>query len=373
MISRNLSLRGWCGQLCTKIIRNSHFWSALALCLMSPGATAHTEVPTSSESEVLPRLDTTPPIRQLGSSEFRLTENDGNERPFCFSPEGTLIAGANGDELRLWSFPEGKLLHDFSAAVDSHCIAFSADGNYLLALQARKRDINGNVSKLMIYRFDVKSGRFMGRTTVGDVGKKEQAKTRYWLSVDGRWLCRTPALTVWNTSNGEPQLFKKLDRVWPRQARVSRNGVLTVWGNSFLECLDVTSGEQLSRSKLYERLQSPITNSEGTLMAAYSYEEKAIVFWNPLTDERVGGTIPEREREWHPEQAALSADGRRFVYRIEDGKYPYDPKVAVYDVETGNVISEFEPPDLTTIEEPVISPDGKFIFHSGDRRCISAH
>src|SRR5262245_18572482 len=68
------------------------------------------------------------PWRRLGNSEFRLTAKDGNSRSFCFSPDGKLLAGANWDEIRLWSFPNGKLRQDFSNVLHTGCIGFAANG-----------------------------------------------------------------------------------------------------------------------------------------------------------------------------------------------------------------------------------------------------
>ena len=100
------------------------------------------------------------PIQRFGVSEFRLTAKGGNDRTFRFSPDGKLIAGANWEEVRLWSFPDGKLLHDFSGAIQTNCIGFAADGKELLALEQRRMEI---------YRFDVASGKLLDESRLEEV------------------------------------------------------------------------------------------------------------------------------------------------------------------------------------------------------------
>ena len=80
-----------------------------------------------SQENAPPLLADGKPLRQLGESEFRLTADGLTERFFCFSDDQKLLAGTNGRELKLWSFPEGKLQFNFSSIVQSGCIAFAAD------------------------------------------------------------------------------------------------------------------------------------------------------------------------------------------------------------------------------------------------------
>ena len=155
---------------------------------------------------IQPTLKSTGPLRRLGDSEFRLARRDGNVRPFRFSPDGKLLAGATWAEVKLWTFPDGKLKHDFSDRIHSACIAFSADGSQLLALKQREMEI---------YCFDVSSGKLIRRTPLQDV-VDEQGSTRYWLSADGKWLCTTEVyshVTVWDTSTGKRQLRMQMQRM----------------------------------------------------------------------------------------------------------------------------------------------------------------
>lgn len=311
----------------------------------------------NSPGEPAPALPAAKPILQLGSSEFRLPRRDGFERPFCFSPDGKMIAGANWDEVRVWSFPDGKLLHDFSDEIDSRCIAFSEDGKELLALEQRE---------MAIYRFSIVNGK-QRRKTVLLEADRPKTETHYWLSNDGQWLCRTPQFRVWNTSNGKVQPRSEPGPLDVYYARVSRDGIITLWGGLFLECRDISSGERVAHTKIYNKLQNLIGNAEGTLLAGYSPLEEAIVFWDPLKMERMGGKIPTGERDWMPDQGALSADGKRFVFWVSDGEMVFDRRMAIFDVETGNLINSFSTPDLDLIDEPVISPDGEFVFLASSR------
>jgi WD40 repeat protein len=314
-----------------------------------------------SSENATPPLAAAGPIRQLGSSEFRLTCEDGFERPFCFSPDGKMIAGANGDEVRIWLFPQGQLLHDLTDQIDSQCIAFSSNGEELVVFERRE---------MVICRFSVQSGKLLHKTPLLEADRPKTA-THYWLSDNGRWLCRTPQFMVWDTSNGEVQPIEAPEPFPAYHARVSREGVLTLWDQSAVECRDIKTGKRLRQSNLYNQLYSPIGNAEGTLLAGYSRDESAIVFWNPLAEKRVGGKVPVGDRDWHPEQAALSADGNRFVYWIDRGEWVLDRHVAVFDVATGKLVNAFAPPDTYWINEPVISPDGRYVFLSGDRSVFT--
>jgi WD40 repeat protein len=307
-------------------------------------------------SEPAPALASAKPVQQLGSSEFRLPRRDGFERPFCFSPDGMMIAGANWNEVRVWSFPDGKLLHDFTDKIDSRCIALS-EGKELLAFEQRE---------MAIYRFSTIDGKLLRKTLLLEPDRPK-TQTHYWLSNDGKWLCRTPQFKVWNTSNGRVQPRKDPGPLDVYHARVSRDGIITLWGGLFLECRDNASGARIVQTKIYNKLQHLIGNAEGTLLAGYSPEEGAVVFWDPLKMERVGGKIPVGERDWMPDQAALSADGKRLVFWVSDGEMVFDRKMAVFDVETGKLINSFLTPDSDLIHEPVISPDGEFVFLAGSR------
>lgn len=309
----------------------------------------------NESNEPVPALATIKPVRQLGSSEFRLSRRDGFERPFCFSPDGKMIAAANWDEVRVWSFPDGKLLHDFTDKIDSRCIAFSEDGKELLALEQRE---------MSIYRFEIHSGILKSKTQLADV-IREKGHTRYWLSSGGHWICTTEVyshVTVWDTKTGKRMLRMQMRNLEPYRAPVTRDGILTVWDNLFLERYEVSTGKLLSNSRHYRKLLNPISNADGTVMAAYSTEDKSIVFWDSKSGERFGGKIPTGERDWMPDQAALSADGKRLVFWVSDGETVFDRRMAVFDVETGKLINSFPTPDSLLIQDPIISPDGAFVF-----------
>lgn len=297
------------------------------------------------------------PLRRLYESEFRLT-GSSDFRPFVFSPDGKLIAGANWDEVRLWSFPEGKLQHDFSGKVQSNCIGFSADGKELLALGRRKMEI---------CRFDVATGELHGKTKLTDI-EEEPGATTFTISNDVKWLCMSEVYgnyAVWDTTAGKRQFHKKLQLNHPRS--LVHGNALILWDGLFIDRYDVQTGDQLSHKTVYGHLTELIGNPTGTLLAGYSADQKAIVFFDPERDEFIGGSIPAQEREWRGGEAAISADGRRFVYRVDDGRSVFDRRVAVFDVGTGKVIAEFEPPGVYFVEQPVISPDGRYVFLAGSR------
>lgn len=311
-------------------------------------------------NQVEPALGSGEPWRRLGNSEFRLGWHESGSRSFHFSRDGQLIAGANWRDVRIWRFPSGKLVQDLSDAIDSDCIAFSADGKQLLALERRQMEIQ---------RFDVTTGKLIGKTKLKGVAD-EESQTWYFFSDDGKWMASTSEfgyVTAWDSATGDRQLRLPMQRTlgWPA---VAARDVLLLWGNSFVERYDVTTGTQLSSVRRVEVQGGAISNSTGTLMAGYSDNDHAIVFWDPVMDREVGGKIPiADQKEWEPNNAAISADCRRFVYWRKSGPKYFDRKVAVYDVATGELVNSFSPPDSYLVEEPILSPDGKYMFLAGGR------
>jgi WD40 repeat protein len=304
------------------------------------------------------------PIQRFGVSEFRLTAKGGHERPFRFSPDGKLIAGANWEEVRLWSFPDGKLLHDFSSTIHSKCIGFAADGKEFLALYLRQMEI---------YRFNVESGKLIGRTKLADF-VEDRSATYPDISADGKWFTLRDQhghVSVWDTATGKLQ-FRKYFSYGAGNCAVSHSGVLTVWTRGFVDRYDLNSGEQLLHTRIYEKLRVLASNPQGTLLAGYSPNDKAIIFWDTTNDKQVGGLIPlAKEYKGGLREAALSDDGRRFVFWISRDKWLWNRQVAIYDVETGKLISSFDPPGVYFLEEPEISPDGRYMFLAGGRSVFT--
>ncbi len=324
------------------------------------------EGPPSAATEAIDpaaRLAAAPPLRRLGESEFRLPQR-GNARMFQFSPDGTLLAGCNWSEIRVWTFPDGKLKHDFSDAIQSDCIGFSRDGRELLVLERRENYGKG------IVRFDVNSGQMIRKTPLDEV--THEGQTSYTFLDDGRWLYsmdNSARLRVWNGNSGRLLLVKPTTRANRRP--VASNGALTLWDRNGVERIDLRTGDTTARFSNYQKRIAPVCTADGSLMAGYSTEDQAIVFWRTDTNELVGGKIPSEQREWRPDQAALSADGQRFVYWNPKGEWIIDRKMAVFDVQTGELISEFAPPDAYFLDHLIISPDGRWVFPSGERSVFT--
>ncbi len=57
----------------------------------------------------------------------------------AFSPDGSLLAAAGRDALRLWQFPEGVVRYEFAPISSQHpCLAFSPDGHWLAAADSSR-------------------------------------------------------------------------------------------------------------------------------------------------------------------------------------------------------------------------------------------
>src|SRR5262249_19713955 len=121
---------------------------------------------------------------------------------------------------------------------------------------------------------------------------------------------------------------------------------------------------------IYEKLLGPVANAQGTRFAAYSTEEQAVVFWDPANDGRVGSTIPIERREWESAGRALSAGGPLFVFTLSR-KSLGDRQGSVADVDTGEIRCKFPPPGVYFQDQPILSPDGRYVFLAGDRSVFS--
>jgi WD40 repeat protein len=305
------------------------------------------------------------PVQRLGTSDFRLSPQGGRGPTFRFSPDGKLVAGANWQEVSLWSFPYGELLHDFSGTLMTDCIGFAQDGKELLALEQRRMEI---------YRFDVTNGQLLAKVRLEDV-VEERSATTYRLSENGRWLYMTGVsyhLVVWDTVTGKRQFRKKIGIGEGGIGGTSEVGVLTLAGQSLIERFDIHTGEMLSSKRIYREMQPLASNPQGTLLAACSAGDKAIIFWDTANDKQVGGTIllgEEDERDLS--DAAISADGRRFVFWKGFDKWRWNRQVAIFEVETGKLLASFDPPGIYFLDQPEISPDGRFMFLAGSRSVFT--
>lgn len=276
---------------------------AAVLWLSSSGiAAAEGEWPRRVDAnDVEPALETSGPWRRLGDSDFRLAWPESGMRPFRFSGDGRLIAGANRQQVRIWRFPSGELVHDLSDAIDSDCIVFSSDGKQLLALEQRQ---------LEIHRFDVATGKTIGKTKVKDF-VDEGLAPRFFFSDDGKSLVATAEhVAAWDTATGDRRLWIPMQR----EGAVAAQGVLLLWGYKFVDRYDLATGKQLSSVRRVGEAGAVMSNATGTVMAGYSEPDRAIVFYDPVKNRAVGGKIPfEVAQDWSWNDAMISADGRRFV------------------------------------------------------------
>lgn len=302
------------------------------------------------------------PILRLGESDFRLTTSGSTERTFRFSPDGKILAGASRDEVKLWSFPDGKLLHDLSGAIQTDCLGFAAEGKELRALYPRQMEL---------YRFDVESGRRIGRTKLATVPEVQTATYR-GISEDGKWLTSRDEhghVVVWDTATGEKKFDQEM-RSGANNWAISNSGVLTVLTMAAIERYDLNSGKQLGSRRIHDEFGVIAMTPQGTTVAGYSPKDKSIIFFDTTNDKYIGAKIPlSDEYKGGMPEAAISADGRRFVFWINRDKWLWTRQIAIYDVESGKLVSAFDPPGVYFLGDPVISPDGRYMFPSGDR-CV---
>lgn len=319
------------------------------------------ETATEGASSPAPLLRSAEPLRSLGTSEFRLPRR-GNDPLFQFSTDSKLLAACNWEEIKVWTFPDGRIKHDFSDDIDSDCIAFSPSGRELLVLDRR------NERKLSIVPFDLASGERLQERMLEPV--RQEGATYYTFLDNGRYLCSIDIgskLSIWEADTGRLVIVKPSGKA--SRHPVASQGILMLGGGSFVERIDLRTGNTLTRFKIYNERINPIVTPDGSLMAGYSKKDAAVVFWKTATDEIVGGKIPMGEREWNPSEAVLSADGKRLVYW--SGTNHVEREVTVFDIETGEVVTKFSPPDIYYLHEPIISPDGKWIVLTGQRSVLT--
>ena len=308
-----------------------------------------------------PLLKSSTPLRSLGTSEFRLPRR-GNDPLFQFSTDSKLLAACSWEEVKVWTFPDGRIKHDFSNDVDSDCVAFSPSGRELLVLDQR------NENKLSIVRFDLASGERLRENVLEPV--RQEGATYYTFLDNGRYVCSIDIrskLSVWTADTGRLVIVKP--SVQANRHPVASDGVLMLGGDHVVERIDLRTGNTLTRFKIYNERINPIFTPDGSLMAGYSKKDAAVVFWKTATDEIVGGKIPMGEREWNPSEAVLSADGKRLVYW--SGTNYVEREVTIFDVDAGEVVTKFSPPDVYYLHEPIISPDGKWIVLTGQRSVLT--
>ena len=109
---------------------------------------------------------------QTGELRFKLgTHNSG---PMSFSPDGSLLAAANGKEVKLWNSETGKEVRKLKGLRGAaNALAFSPDGRSLAVASTRyEHESAGNVIKVIgfseVKLFEVSSGQVT--LTIKDVG-----------------------------------------------------------------------------------------------------------------------------------------------------------------------------------------------------------
>src|SRR5262249_5110574 len=149
--------------------------------------------------------------------------------------------------------------------------------------------------------------------------EKEQGATNYWMSKDGRWLCMTEIYgncAVWDMATGKRQFHKRLD---VEGSRWIRENVLTTYNGSRIDRYDVRTRELLSHNMTKPHLNGATGNRAGTVWAGYSEENKAVELWDMEKDEFLGVTIPCDWHDWGGSAAAISDDGKQFIYHVAHG------------------------------------------------------
>lgn len=314
------------------------------------------------------RLEVDQPLREFGRSDYRLAAG-GSDRVFCFSPDGSRLAGAKGREVKVWSFPSGRLVCRCSAIEYATELAFDPTGEELIALRQVRA---GDRTRCVLDRYGLPDGSFIRRAELQ--GFLVEGSIQYSFSNDTRMLLtnvKREQTLAWSTQTGakvaEPSLPPLVGNC---RCRVVGDTLLA-WGYHVVARYDLTTGNELSLHRVARQLLGVLPNRPGDLMAAYSTADEAIVFFRPDTLERVGASIPANEKSWRPENATLSDDGKRLVYWDESGTSLYDRNVVVYDVASGEWVASFPAPEDSSLAGPMISPSGEWLLYAAGKTAFT--
>jgi WD40 repeat protein/serine/threonine protein kinase len=242
--------------------------------------------------------------------EVRSCRPPGPGQFMNLSPDGSLMATAAGNILRVWDVTKGPEGLSIGARAFIFQLAFSPDGRRVAAACA------DGIARL----FDAATGQALRTIVHGSDGGRFGSVMGVAFSPNGRLLATASAnhtLKLWSAKTGQRVL-------------TLRGHTQSVWSVAF--------------------------NPDGKLLASGS-ADKTVKLWDTVTG-RVVHTL--KGNVDYRCGAAFSPDGRRLAWVSQDGKNQY--RVRLCDVRTGQEEELRLPPYPRPISMPVFSSDGSRIL-----------
>jgi len=347
--------------------------SACTLCSLLIVQSTHAEPPKQADATVEMVKD----FELIGKLEGLTNHVYG----LAFSADGKRVAAGDTDGFaHVWSFPEGKPLASFSAALEEdedvaifHAMALSENGEFLYA------------------------GDDLGRVHIWDVDRKKTIKvirahgqaangTRIWsvygmdLSPDGKTLVTCGAddrVRLWDVPSGEPAgtPFKHRDA----DSRVSfapDGKSILVGGGDRLWEIAVEDGKVLAERAPGKEdfiIHNGLTvEGTGKIVVSQYYAGSTRVFARPGLKElrsfgppkpgKSGGRFRGNDIDMHPNGRVLAA-----AYRHSKAKHGL---VVLWDVTTGEELKRFEI-FFAVADNVRFSPDGRYLVAAGADRDVA--
>jgi RNA polymerase sigma factor (sigma-70 family) len=260
-------------------------------------------------------------VARLGTVRFRHTSW---VQAIACSPDGKLLATADGDVIRCWDMATGKEARPYRGHKNNvHCLAYSADGKFLASGSSDKT----------IRLWDVTTGKELRRFE-GHQEKKQEVSA-------------TPVSHVFFTPDGK------------RLVSTGADDTIRLW--------DVATGKELRRFEGHrEHVWTIALAADGKTLAAFSKKPSGrnqpgeVRLWDVAT----GKTL----RHWPlPDDTALdvfSPDLRFFVTCYRDASGPQILKL--WDVQTGNVVRSLPVCSFRV----AFSADGNTLVSGGDNKMF---
>jgi WD40 repeat protein/serine/threonine protein kinase len=284
-------------------------------------------------------------LENSGAS-IRPLERAGSSAVARFSPDGQLIAAADGVSVRLWDAATGQLVRELTAGDKGrvHSVAFSPSDPRLLAT-----GYGGHVGVSYVALWDIDAGKEVARLPgVTDLpgfqdSEYSGAVGALAFSPDGRYLA---------AGFGAKQLYSRASHPTP----------LKVWevaGRRLVHRLDGHTGYCVSVA----------FSRDGTLLASGSRDGTAIL-WSTETW-KATQTLPNPDKDTQFGQAtqgmvedvAFSPDGKILALASHEGT------VQLWDVAAGKLQDALKG-HSSAVTAVVFSPDGRTLASSGTDQAV---
>jgi WD40 repeat protein/tetratricopeptide (TPR) repeat protein len=322
-------------------------------------------------------------LENAGAAIRPLEHSGGDCWMARFSPDGQLIAAADGNRVRLWDAATGRLVRDLSAGDGSRVfsVAFSPTDSNLLATGHGGQ---ANVSHVSLW--DIHAGteiaRLPGATDLPgfEVTQHTGAVGALAFSPDGKylvagfgskwlisWLCSRTPLKVWEVATrrllhrltGHAGACVSLDftRDGTLLASASRDGTAIIWSTATWE-----STQRLQNAATDSRpgfmVEDVAFSPDGNTLAIAS-REGSVQLWDVAGGKLLQGL---KGHSGAVQAVAFSPDGRTLA---SGGA---DQTVRLWNVQTRRELMQLDPGaiQLGSVYTLTFSPDGKQLLTGGE-------